>query len=91
MSGNDYSRTYFDRRMEQLNPMFDAAIARGELLSDVDCEELFTFAAAPLWYRMFIAGRGADDAYVRSVVESTCWLYCSPSVAAKLARPARIT
>ncbi len=29
---NAYPRAYFDRRMEQLAPMFDAAIARGELV-----------------------------------------------------------
>ena len=90
VSGKDYSRTYFDRRMAQLAPMFDAAIVRGELPADVDCEELFTFAAAPIWYRTFITGRGADDAFIHSVVESTCWLYCARGGGAKLSLPAGI-
>jgi AcrR family transcriptional regulator len=89
--GSDYTRAYFDRRMAQLNPMFDAAIIRGELPAAVDREELFTFAAAPIWYRTFVTGRGANDADIRAVVESACWLYCSPSAAAKFSRPARIT
>lgn len=89
-SGNDYSRLYFDRRMEQLEPMFAAAIARGELPASVDREALFTFAAGPIYFRMFIAGRPVDDEFIHAVVASVCWLYCSPSAAAKLSLPARI-
>lgn len=76
-SANAYPRAYFDRRMEQLAPMFDAAIARGELSSDVDREALFTLAAGPIYFRTFIAARGVDDAFIDSLVESVCWLHCS--------------
>jgi AcrR family transcriptional regulator len=86
----DYSRSYFDSRMEQLNPMFDAAIARGELPADVDRETLFTFAAGPIYFRLFIASRPVDDDFLRSIVHNVCWLYCSPSAAAKLSLPARM-
>ena len=86
----DYPRAYFDRRMAQLEPMFEAAIARGELPTEVDREALFTFAAGSIYFRTFIAGRGVDDEFIHSVVASVCWLYCSPSVAAKLSLPARI-
>ena len=89
-SGTDYSRVYFDRRMEQLEPMFKAAIGRGELPATLDREALFTFAAGPIYFRMFIAGRAIDDDFINSVVSSVCWLYCSPSAAAKMALPARI-
>ena len=89
-SGTDYSRVYFDRRMEQLEPMFAAAIARGELPAKIDREALFTFAAGPIYFRMFIAGRPVEDDFINSVVTSVCWLYCSPSAAAKMALPARI-
>jgi AcrR family transcriptional regulator len=84
------SRDYFDRRMMQLDPMFDAAIARGELPADVDRETLFTAAAGPIYFRMFIAGRPVDEDFIHSIVSSICWLYCSPSVAAKLSLPARM-
>lgn len=88
--GSEYPRAYFDRRMEQLAPMFDAAIARGELRPDVDREEIFTFAAGAIYFRMFIAARRADEDFVHSVVSNVCWLYCSPSAAAKLSLPARM-
>jgi len=89
-SGGDYSRAYFDQRMTQLAPMFDAAVARGELPANVDREALFTSAAGPIYFRMFIAGRPVDEDFIRSIVSSVCWLYCSPSAAAKLSLPARI-
>jgi AcrR family transcriptional regulator len=90
VDGGQYPRAYFDRRMAQLDPMFEAAIGRGELPADIDKEELFTFAAGPIYFRAFIAGRKVDDDFIQSVVASVCWLYCSPSAAAKFSRPARI-
>jgi AcrR family transcriptional regulator len=86
----DFSRAYFDARMTQLAPMFDAAIARGELPADVDREAVFTFAAGPIYFRMFIAARRVDDDFIHAIVSNTCWLYCSPSAAAKLSLPARM-
>lgn len=88
--GNAYPRAYFDRRMAQLAPMFDAAIARGELRPDVNREELFSFAAGAIYFQMFIAGRRIDEDLLRKVASNVCWLYCAPSVAAKLSLPARI-
>ncbi len=87
---SDNTRAYFDVRMVQLEAMFEAAIARGELPADVDRETLFTFAAGPIYFRMFIAGRQVDDDFIHSIVSKVCWLYCSPSAAAKLSLPARM-
>ena len=84
------SRAYFDVRMSQLEPMFEAAIARGELAADTDREALFTAAAGPVYFRMFIAGRRVDEDFIHSTVSKVCWLYCSPSAAAKLSLPARM-
>lgn len=75
-SRDDVSRLFFDRRMAQLDPMFDAAIERGELPAEVDREALFTFAAGAIYFRMFIAARAVDDRFVESLVESVCWLHC---------------
>ena len=86
----DYSRAYFDERMTQFAPMFEAAIARGELPADVDREALFTAAAGPIYFRMFIAGRAVDEQFIHSTVSNICWLYCSPSAAAKVSLPARM-
>lgn len=88
--GDTYPRAYFSQRMEQLAPMFEAAVVRGELLASVDREDLFSFAAGAIYFRMFIAGRNVDDDFIRTVVANICWLYCSPSAAAKLSLPARI-
>jgi AcrR family transcriptional regulator len=89
-SGGDYTRTYFDRRMTQLAPMFDAAVAAGELPPEVDREELFTSAAGPIYFRLFIAGRPIDEDFIHAIVSKVCWLYCTPSAAAKVGLPARI-
>jgi AcrR family transcriptional regulator len=86
----EYSRTYFDARMNHLAPMFDAAIARRELPADVDREGLFTAAAGPIYFRMFIASRRIDDDFIRSIVSNICRLYCTPAAAAKLSLPPRM-
>src|SRR5438270_3040463 len=87
---SDDTRVYFDVRMAQLEPMFQAAIARGELPADVDREGLFTAAAGPIYFRMFIAGRQIDEDFIHSIVSKVCWFYCSPSAAAKVSLPARM-
>jgi AcrR family transcriptional regulator len=75
-SGQDYSRAFFDRRMVQLQPMFDAAVARGELAPDTDTEEMFSMIAGPIYFRMFIAARPVEPAWIDRLVESICWLFC---------------
>jgi len=74
---NEYPRAYFDRRMEQLAPMFDAAISRGELSVDVDREALFALAAGPIYFRTFIAGRQVEGSFIDGLVEKICWLFCA--------------
>ncbi|MEO6224260.1 MAG: TetR/AcrR family transcriptional regulator [Sphingomicrobium sp.] len=73
----DYPRAYFDQRVAQLKPMFDAAVERGELAADVERETLFSFAAGPIYFRMFIAGRPVEPGFIDTIVESVCWLYCA--------------
>lgn len=86
----DLIKTNFARRMTQLDPMFDRGIERGELRGEVDREIVFTTAAGPLYFSTFISARVVDDAFLDAVVSNVCWLYCSPSAAAKLSLPARI-
>ncbi len=74
-SGLDYSRAFFDRRMAQLKPMFDAAIARGELDADTDTEELFSMLAGPIYFRMFIAARSIDKRFIDRTVERVMQLF----------------
>jgi len=72
----EYPRAYFDRRLEQLQPMFEAAVARGELARDVDFETLFSLAAGPIYFRKFIAARKVDNAFLDQIVANICRLYC---------------
>ena len=71
-----YERAYFDRRMAQLQPMFDAAVARGELSAEVDQEEMFSMLAGPVYFRVFIAARPVTQMWIGSLVEKICSLFC---------------
>ena len=68
----DYPRDYFDRRMKQLEPMYDAAVTRGELSPDVDREVIKSMAAGAIYHRMFLANWPADDDFIEGVVEAIC-------------------
>ena len=82
-SGSDFSHSFFDRRMAHFSPIFDSAIARGELAPDIDREALFSFAAGPMYFRMFIAGRPLDGAFIDGIVDKVCRLYCHTPRAAQ--------
>lgn len=71
------ARSFFEQRMEQLAPMFDGAIERGELAADVDREELFVFAVGSIWFSKFLASRTVDEAAVDRIVWAVCSLYCT--------------
>jgi AcrR family transcriptional regulator len=88
--GPDFPREFFDRRMEALAPMFEAAIDRGELPADVDREEIFTLAAGPIYFRMFIAARQVDEKFIDSIVAQICTVHCTPNAAAKLSLSPRL-
>jgi AcrR family transcriptional regulator len=75
-SGQDYSRAYFDRRMRQLQPMFEAAVERGELAPEADCEELFSMLAGPVYFRMFIAARPVEPQWIDRLVDTVCAIFC---------------
>ena len=67
---------FWESRRKQLAPMYEAAIARGELPSDVDRDELFAMAAGPIYFRRFIASQSLTGVWVRSVVDQVCDHYC---------------
>jgi hypothetical protein len=67
-----YARDYFDRRMKQLEPMYDAAVARGELSPTIDREVVKAMTAGAIYHRFFVAGRSADDQFIDEVVELAC-------------------
>ena len=80
------ARVFFERRMEQLQPMFEAAVERGELAAGVDREELFVFAVGSIWFSKFIASRTVDEAAIDRIVGAVCTLYCTPAGKAAIKR-----
>jgi len=87
---SEFTHAFFDRRMAQLAPMFDAAIARGELEPDVDREVLFTLAAGPIYFRMFIAVRAVEDDFLETVVDGVCRLHCRSQKTPKVSSRERL-
>lgn len=69
---------FWESRRLHLAPMFDAAIARGELPADVDRDELFAMAAGPIYFRKFIASQLVTDEWVRNVANRICDSYGVP-------------
>ena len=67
---------FWTSRMERLEPMFEGAIARGELSADADREEIFSMAAGPLYFHRFIASKPVSDEWVAKVVDEICDRYC---------------
>ena len=67
---------FWESRMQQIEPMFEAAIARGELAEDVDRIELFTFAAGPLYFRSLFTAQPVDEAWIDRIVGVVCDRYC---------------
>lgn len=70
---------FWESRRRLLAPMFDGAISRGELQSEVDRDELFAMAAGPIYFRKFIAGQPIDQSWVATVVDLVCERYCLKS------------
>jgi len=66
---------FWESRRQQLAPMFDAAIRRGELRPDVDRDELFAMAAGPVYFWKFVASKPLTDDWVRRVVDQVCDCY----------------
>lgn len=67
---------FWANRQKQIRPMFDAAIARGELPVNVRQEDVFAMAAGPLFFRTFVIGRQVDDEFIAKVVDLICQVYC---------------
>lgn len=67
---------FWESRQQQLAPMFDAAIGRGELPADVNRDELFAMAAGPIYFRKYIASKRLTDDWVHKVAAQVCDRYC---------------
>lgn len=67
---------FWASRVERLEPMFESAIARGEIPSTADPEEIFSMAAGPLYFRRFIASKPISDEWVERIADEICDRYC---------------
>ena len=67
---------FWANRQDQIRPMFDAAITRGEIPADIDQDDVFAMAAGPLFFRTFVIGRPTDDQFIAKVVDLVCHRYC---------------
>jgi AcrR family transcriptional regulator len=63
---------FWESRQRQLAPMFEQAIARGELSGDVDRDRLFALAAGPIYFRRFIASQPVTEKWLKGVVDQVC-------------------
>ena len=70
---------FWDSRRRQLAPMFNQAIERGELPSDVDPDELFAMAAGPIYFRKFVSSQSLSPGWVQKVVDQVCDRYGVPN------------
>jgi len=61
---------YFVRRRAQLRPVFERAVARGELPADSDPDLLIDLLIAPFYFRRLITHDPIDDAFIEAVVAS---------------------
>jgi AcrR family transcriptional regulator len=86
----DVWKAYFQRRLEQLAPMFDGAIERGELAPDIDREALITFAAGPVYFRTFISGHRVDNDFIESIIDSVAPLFATGERASEVSLSGRM-
>jgi hypothetical protein len=62
--------------VQQILPLFDAAIGRGDLTKEADPEEIFAFAMGAVHFRMLVIGEPVDSERVDQIVRDVCRLYC---------------
>jgi AcrR family transcriptional regulator len=67
---------FWASRMERLAPMFERAIARGELPAGANREEIFSMAAGPLYFQWLVASKAVSDQWVDRVIDEICDRYC---------------
>jgi AcrR family transcriptional regulator len=75
-SAPEHRMRFWATRLEQIRPMIDAAVARGELPRDADAEEIFAFAAGAVHFRMLVIGERPDAQMIDRIVENVCKVFC---------------
>ncbi len=62
--------TYWKTRVEEQQPMFDRAIARGEIAPGTDTGEIIERVAGPLYFRFFISRLPLTPEFIERLVDT---------------------
>nr|NUR38284.1 TetR family transcriptional regulator [Sphingomonas sp.] len=81
-SAPEHRARFWETRIQQILPIFEAAKARGELAPSANAQEIFAFAMGAVHFRMLVIGERVDLKRVDQIVDDVCRLYCvgEPSV-----------
>ena len=60
----DDAPTSWSQRWEQVAPIFERAVARGEITADIDAEATFAASAGAVYFRVQVMGRRIDDVWI---------------------------
>lgn len=67
--GRDLSYAYWTAQYERALPIFERAIARGELSPEVDTRRLLEVVLAPIYFRKVITGEDFTEGFTAEVVD----------------------
>jgi hypothetical protein len=63
-------RRLWSERLAAVDPLFEQAIARGEIASDIDREAVFGALAGAVYFRLIVSGQRGNDAWIRRVLDA---------------------
>ena len=64
-----HARMLWERRREQVSPIFRRAKIRGEVANDIDEDALFALAAGALYARMIVMAKPITDAWIERIID----------------------
>ena len=56
-------------RLDDVTPMFDRAVARGEVSAEIDREATFALLAGALYFRVIVMGEPVDEAWIERTLD----------------------
>ncbi|WP_181772171.1 TetR/AcrR family transcriptional regulator [Amycolatopsis pittospori] len=66
----DVSRSFFADRMAREEPIFERAVARGELRAGADPVVVMDLLAGAIWFRLLLRGGEADPKFLEKAVDT---------------------
>ncbi|GAB2662790.1 TetR-like C-terminal domain-containing protein [Nocardia goodfellowii] len=62
-------RAFFAGRLERERPVFERAVARGELPPTVDPALIMDLLAGAIWFRLLLRGESVSPEYVHEIID----------------------